>query len=209
MTQFIHSIITFDPVAFVTAVGYIGIAIILFSESGILLGIFLPGDSLLFAAGLLSAQGMFNPFWLLAITAVSAIVGDSTGYWIGKRGGTALLHAYPRLIKKEYITRTELFYARWGGYSILLARFVPIVRTIVPTLAGVGKMNYVKFVQYNIVGGVLWVSLIITISYSLGKYIPNIQHYILPITLIVILISFIPFLLRFIKQRIQQKTVTE
>ncbi len=209
MTQFIHSLITFDPVTFITAVGYIGIAIILFSESGILLGIFLPGDSLLFAAGLLSAQGMFNPFWLFAITAVSAIAGDSTGYWIGKRGGTALIHKYPKLIKQEYITRTELFYAQWGGYAIVLARFVPIVRTIIPTLAGIGNMNYIRFVRYNVLGGVLWVSLIITISYALSKYIPNIQHYILPITLIVILISFIPFLFHFIKQRRSKNIATK
>ncbi len=201
MPHFIQNILTFDPTTFVAIAGYLGIAGILFAESGILLGIFLPGDSLLFAAGLLSAQGMFNPFLLLAITAVAAIAGDNTGYWIGKRGGTALLHAYPKLIKQEHITRTELFYARWGGYAIILARFVPIVRTIVPTLAGVGKMNYAQFVRYNVFGGVLWVSLIITISYELGNYIPNIQHYLLPITLIIILVSFLPFLFRFMKQR--------
>ena len=152
----------------------------LFAESGILLGIFLPGDSLLFAAGLLSAQGMFNPFLLLAITAISAIAGDSTGYWIGKRGGDALLHKYPALIKPEYITRTELFYERWGGYAIILARFIPIVRTIVPTLAGVGKMNYAQFIRYNIFGGVLWVSLIIMISYELGSYHYNKRYPPLP-----------------------------
>jgi len=202
MTQLIHSLITFNPTTFVIAVGYIGIASMLFAESGILLGIFLPGDSLLFAAGLLSSQGMFNPFLLLIITALSAIAGDSTGYWIGKRGGTALLHKYPKLIKQEYITRTELFYARWGGYAIILARFIPIIRTIVPTLAGVGKMKYTKFIRYNILGGILWVSLIIMISYALGNYIPGIQHYLIPITFIIIFVSFIPFLFRFLKQRV-------
>ncbi len=200
MTQFLHDIIALNPIALLSTAGYIGIAGILFAESGILLGIFLPGDSLLFAAGLLSAQGMFNPFWLLAITAIAAVAGDNVGYWVGKKGGMALLHAYPRLIKQEYITRTELFYERWGGYAIILARFIPIVRTIVPALAGVGKMNYARFVRFNVFGGILWVATLIAIGYTLGTYIPNIQHFLLPITLLIIVISFIPLLFRFIKQ---------
>lgn len=203
MIQFIHDIVALNPVTFIGTAGYIGIAGILFAESGILLGIFMPGDSLLFIAGLLSAQGMFNPFLLLIVSAIAAIAGDNTGYWIGNRGGNALLHKYPKLIKQEYITRTELFYERWGGYAILLARFIPIVRTIVPTFAGVGKMDYARFLRFNIFGGILWVSLIIMSGYTLGKYVPNIEHYLLPITIVIIFLSITPFLFRYIKNHLK------
>ncbi len=200
MSQLLHNFISLDPVTFVTTIGYIGIFLIIFAESGILLGIFLPGDSLLFAAGLLASHGLFNPLLLLFLSVIAAVAGDNTGYWIGKRGGMALFNAYPRLIKHDHIIRTERFYERWGGYAIIIARFIPIIRTIAPTLAGVGNMNYSRFVRFNVFGSLLWVSFIIGIGYTLGNYIQNIQDYLFPITVTIIALSFAPFLIQFVRR---------
>ncbi len=190
-----------DPTAIASTVGYLGIFIIIFSEAGILLGIFLPGDSLLFAAGLLSSNGLFNPLWLIALVAVAAIAGDTTGYWLGWQSGKRLLHKYPRIIKPEYIERTERFYTRWGMHAVILARFIPIVRTIVPPLAGIAHMSYKKFLRYNIIGAVLWSPIMVGLGYVLGKSFPSTVHYLLPITLGIILVSFLPFFIRMLSQK--------
>lgn len=195
-----------DPAAIVTAVGYIGIFAIIFSETGILLGIFLPGDSLLFAAGLLAASGFFNPFGLIALVVIAAIIGDTTGYWLGWHSGKRFLHKYPRIIKPEYILRTEQFYERWGGHAVIFARFVPIVRTLVPPLAGIGNMNYKRFLRFNVIGALLWSPIIILLGYLLGKSIPDAAQYLLPITIGIILISFLPFLIRTLSNALHHNT---
>ena len=196
MLDFIYACIQLDPIAIIKAGGYLGIAIIVFAESGLLIGIFFPGDSLLFAAGLLSAAGFLAPFPLIALVVLAAIVGDSVGYWFGANVGVNFFKRKDsRFFKQEYIKRTELFYQKYGGRAVVLARFVPIVRTIAPILAGIGTMKYSTFLKFNILGGCLWGIGMVSLGFSLGSVIPNSQHYILPISLVIIIISFLPILI--------------
>ncbi len=187
--------IMLDPATIIMTAGYIGVFATIFAESGLLIGIFLPGDSLLFASGVISAGGFLNPFILVTLVIFAAIIGDSTGYWLGYHSGESLLRRYPRIIKPKYILRTEQFYERWGTRAIILARFVPIVRTIAPPFAGIGKMKYSHFLRANIIGAILWSPIMIGLGYFLGHIVPNVQHYLLPISVGIIAISFIPFLI--------------
>src|SRR3989338_2257715 len=196
MLDFIYACINLDPIAIIKAGGYIGIAIVVFMESGVLLGIFFPGDSLLFAAGLLSAAGFLEPAPLLALVVLSAILGDSVGYWFGANVGTNFFKRKDsRFFKQEYLKRTELFYQKYGGGAGALARFVPIVRTLAPILAGIGTMKYSTFLSYNALGGCLWGIGMTSLGYFLGSVIPNGERYILPISLVIIVLSFLPILL--------------
>ena len=196
MLDFIYACINLDPIAIIKAGGYIGIAIIIFSESGLLIGIFFPGDSLLFAAGLLSAAGFLAPAPLIALVVISAVIGDSVGYWFGANVGVNFFKRKDsRFFKQEYIKRTELFYQKYGGRAVVLARFVPIVRTIAPILAGIGTMKYGTFLRYNVLGGTLWGAGMVTLGYFLGSVIPNSERYILPISLVIIVVSFLPILI--------------
>ncbi|MFH1178363.1 MAG: VTT domain-containing protein [bacterium] len=202
MTEFFTAIIQLDPLAIVKAGGYIGIAIIIFAESGVLLGIFFPGDSLLFIAGLLSAGGFLSFVPLVFIVVGAAILGDSVGYWFGAKIGNNLFKRKDsRFFKQEYVTRTQKFFATYGGRAIILARFVPIIRTITPILAGVGSMTYPRFLSYNVIGGVLWGAGMTSLGYSLGSVIPNSEKYVLPLSLIIIVLSFLPFLFEFIRNK--------
>ena len=179
---------------------YLGLAIIIFAESGILLGIFFPGDSLLFAAGLLSAAGFLSFGPLVLIVVVAAIVGDSVGYWFGANVGVNFFKRKDSFFfKQEYLKRTELFYQKYGGRAVVLARFVPIVRTLAPILAGIGSMSYSTFLRYNILGGLLWGAGMLSLGYFLGSIIPNSEHYILPISLVIIVVSFLPILLNLLR----------
>ena len=196
MLDFIYACIQLDPIAIIKAGGYLGIAIIVFAESGLLIGIFFPGDSLLFAAGLLSAAGFLAPVPLIALVVLAAIIGDSVGYWFGANVGINFFKRKDsRFFKQEYVKRTELFYQKYGGRAVVLARFVPIVRTIAPILAGIGTMKYSTFLKFNILGGCLWGIGMVSLGFSLGSVIPNSQHYILPISLVIIIISFLPILI--------------
>lgn len=202
MDSIIQSIsLLVNPTELAISAGYVGIFAIIFAETGILLGIFLPGDSLLFAAGLLASNGIFNPLLLIVLVIIAAIFGDTTSYWLGVKSGKILLKKYPRLVKQEYVDRTERFYSRWGGRAVIFARFVPIVRTIAPLMAGIGFMKYKTFVLFNIIGAILWGPVMILLGYTLGKSIPNSTRYILPISLGIIVISFLPFFIRIISQR--------
>ena len=196
MLEFLNACIQLDPIAIIKAGGYLGIAIIIFSESGLLIGIFFPGDSLLFAAGLLSAAGFLSPIPLIVLVVIAAITGDSVGYWFGASVGPALFKRKDSFFfKQEYLKRTELFYQKYGGRAVVLARFVPIVRTLAPVLAGIGSMKYGTFLRYNILGGTLWGAGMISLGYFLGSIIPNSERYILPISLVIIVISFLPILI--------------
>lgn len=193
MLETIQTWIQLDPVTLVKTIGYIGVSLFVFAESGILLGVFLPGDSLLFAAGLLSAVGFLSLWPLIALVVVSAILGDSVGYWFGTRVGAGLYkRPDSRFFKQEYLRQTERFYETYGGRAIILARFVPIVRTIAPILAGIGSMNYRTFISYNAIGGLAWGAGVVLCGYTLGTLIPNSDQYILPISLVIIVISFLP-----------------
>ncbi|MBI3572404.1 VTT domain-containing protein [Candidatus Kaiserbacteria bacterium] len=185
-----------DPVAIVKAGGYLGIALLIFAESGLFIGIFLPGDSLLFAAGLLSASGFLNVAPLAFVVVVSAILGDSVGYWFGATVGDAVFERKDsRFFKQEYLGRTERFYKKYGARAIVLARFVPIVRTVAPILAGVGSMRYTRFVIYNALGGLVWGAGMLVLGYSLGSILPGSEAYILPLSLLIIVISFLPIII--------------
>lgn len=200
MADFLSACAHLDPVAMVQAGGYLGIAIIIFAESGVLLGIFFPGDSLLFAAGLLSANGFFAFGPLALIVVASAILGDSVGYWFGTKVGDNLFkRPDSRFFKQEYVTRTQKFFLTYGGRAVVLARFVPIVRTIAPILAGVGTMKYSRFLSYNALGGFLWGAGMVSLGYFLGSIIPNSERYVFPLSIVIIVISFLPILLEFIR----------
>jgi len=191
-----------DPMLLVSTLGYAGIALFVFAESGVLLGIFLPGDSLLFAAGLLAAGGFFSIGPLVLLVVLAAVVGDSVGYWFGRKVGTSLFsRPDSRFFKQEYVRRTEAFYEKYGGRALVLARFVPIVRTLAPILAGVGSMNYRQFVLFNAFGGLLWGAGVVLLGYFLGILIPNSGDYILPISLGIIVLSVLPIALDFIRNK--------
>ena len=196
MINFFLACIHLDPIAIVQAGSYVGIALLVFAESGLLIGMFLPGDSLLFAAGLLSASGFLAVGPLMMTVVVAAILGDSAGYWFGTKVGDHLQDREDSwFFKQEYLKRTERFYQKYGGRALILARFVPIVRTLAPILAGAGSMNYRKFLSYNILGGFLWGMGMVILGFSLGSVIPDSEKYIVPISLVIVVLSFLPILI--------------
>lgn len=193
MLNFILACVHLDPIKIVEAGGYVGLALLVFAESGLLFGIFLPGDSLLFAAGLLSSGGLFSPVALGVVVVIAAILGDSTGYWFGKEMGQ---HIFKRpdsfFLKHEYLERTQRFYKKYGARAVVLARFVPIVRTLAPILAGVASMKYGRFLSYNALGALVWGAGMVALGYSLGAAVPGSEAYVLPISAAIIVISFLP-----------------
>lgn len=182
----------FDPEILIKTVGLIGIFLIIFAESGLFFGFFLPGDSLLFVAGIFASQGIFNIYVLIIGCIFFAILGDSVGYFSGKKFGRRFFQTDGRFFKKKYMTQTEQFYEKHGKYTLIIARFVPIVRTFAPIAAGLGNMNYKSFIIYNVIGGILWVVSLLSLGYLLGGLITNPDKYILPIILIIIVISLLP-----------------
>lgn len=183
--------------------GYVVLVVIVFAETGLLAGFFLPGDSLLVTAGLLSAvDGVLNIWTLNVLLSLAAILGDTAGYWIGYHLGPRLFSREDSLFfHKDHLVRTEKFYARHGNKTIVLARFVPIIRTFAPTVAGIGKMSYRKFLTYNVLGGVGWVASMTLTGYFLGRSIPDLEKKIHWVTLIVILLSLIPLLVEYLRHR--------
>ncbi|GHF61684.1 membrane-associated protein [Deinococcus metalli] len=183
----------FDLPHLIQSVSYAGIFGMVFAESGLLAGFFLPGDSLLITAGLLAKQGTLNLPGLMLAVAAGAILGDSVGYAIGRRFGPGVFNRPDsRLLRPEYVQRTQAFFDRHGSRALILARFVPVVRTIAPTMAGVGGMSYPKFLTYNVIGGLLWALSVPLLGYALGGLIPNLDRYILLLVGVVVLLSFIP-----------------
>jgi membrane-associated protein len=190
----------------------IGLFLIVFAESGLLIGFFLPGDSLLFTAGLLASQEKFGLNFPVILVGcfVAAVVGDQVGYLFGNRAGPALFRREnSRLFKQEYVHRTKAFFEHHGPKTIVIARFVPIVRTFAPILAGVGEMPYRIFVKYNVIGGFLWAVGVTTAGYVLGETIPSIDRYLLPIIGVIVLISVIPPLIEWRRHRARVEPDTE
>ena len=183
---------------------YLILFLIIFLETGIVVTPFLPGDSLIFVAGAFSAQGYLNPLLLFFTLAIAAILGDSLNYWIGKFFGDKV--SSWKFVKKEYIQKTEEFYEAHGGKTIILARFVPIIRTFAPFVAGIGKMNYSKFLVYNIIGGVAWVFLFLFGGYLFGE-IPFVEKNLTLVIFIIIFISILPPIIEYI--RIKRKKAVE
>jgi membrane-associated protein len=176
-----------------------GITAIIFVETGLFFGFFLPGDSLLVTAGILAAAGNLNLVGLLIFPSLAAVIGDQTGYLIGRKAGSALSARYPRFAKK--IDRAHAFYEKYGAKTIVLARFVPVVRTFVPAVAGAARMNYRTFVTYNIFGGILWVFSTVLLGFTVGSLIPNIDRYLHIVIGVVVVISILPAVVEWYKHR--------
>ncbi|MDQ5950437.1 MAG: rane-associated protein [Patescibacteria group bacterium] len=191
-----------DPQFIVETLGLIGVVSIIFAESGLFFGFFLPGDSLLFTAGLLASQNFLSIQYLVIFGIIAAIAGDSVGYAFGKKVGPKIFTKEDSLIwNKKHIEKSRKFFEKYGPKAIILARFMPIVRTFTPILAGVGTMEYKLFLRYNIIGGVLWVASMSIGGYFFGKLIPNPDKYLLPIIGLIIFLSILPGILEFIKSR--------
>jgi len=192
----------FNLIYIVQTFGLLGITTIIFAESGLFFGFFLPGDSILFTAGVLASQGFLNISLLVFCVWIAAVLGDTVGYWFGARIGIKMFNKEKSFFfNKKYPERAHAFYERRGGWAIVLARFIPAVRTFVPIMAGVGKMSYRKFLGYNIIGGTIWAFGMTLGGYFLGRSIPNIDSYILPIVLVIIVLSALPAFSEIIKSR--------
>jgi len=177
---------------------------IVFAETGLLVGFFLPGDSLLITAGLLAANGTLNIWWLNVLLIVAAVVGDSVGYAIGRRLGPRLFTRQKSLLfNPAHVERTRRFYEKYGAKTIVIARFVPIVRTFAPVLAGVGRMEYRRFVFYNVAGGVGWVVSMTWAGYSMGQF-PIIASNIHIVVVVVIVLSLVPIAVELLRERRQR-----
>ncbi|TSD05277.1 MAG: putative membrane-associated protein [Parcubacteria group bacterium Greene0714_7] len=184
-----------DLSSLIQTFGYIGIVAVVFAESGLFFGFFLPGDSLLFTAGFLASQGFLNIFILIALTTTAAITGDSVGYWFGKKVGPFIFSRPDSFwFSHKRVEDASAFFAKHGPKSLVLARFIPAVRTFTPILAGVGQMNYRTFLTYNVIGGVLWGTGLPILGYFLGRLVPHPDRYIIPIVLIIVVISMLPIL---------------
>lgn len=183
----------FDPQTIVSAGGLALIAFIVFAESGLLFGFFFPGDTLLLLSGLLAAQGQFPLAEVILIIVASAAAGGQVGYHIGKKFGPRLFKKKDGILfRQEYVQESENFYEKHGGKTIILARFLPVIRTFAPVVAGIGSMNYKRFTIYNFTGSAIWGAGVTLIGYFFGSKIPNVDRYIIPVILIAMLSSFGP-----------------
>jgi membrane-associated protein len=182
-----------DPTALIQWGGYVGLTIIIFAETGLLIGFFLPGDSLLVSAGLIASRGTLDVWLMCLILTIAAILGQTVGYAIGKTAGPRLFAREDSLFfKRSHLQRAHDFYEKHGGATIVLARFMPIVRTFVPVVAGAARMSYRPFQLYNVIGGIAWVCGMLMIGYGLGRYIPGIEKHIDKVIILVIAVSLAP-----------------
>lgn len=181
---------------------YLILFVIVFLETGVVVTPFLPGDSLLFAAGTFAGLGALNVVWLIVLLAGAAILGDTVNYWIGHFIGPRAFSGNIRFLKKEYLDRTHAFYEKHGGKTIILARFIPIIRTFAPFVAGIGAMTYPKFVLYNVVGGIVWVTLFTTGGYFFGT-LPVVQRHFELVVIAIIAISVMPMGIEVLRSRLR------
>ena len=185
--------------------GYVGLTAIIFAETGLLIGFFLPGDSLLVTAGLLASQPErfnLNVYLLGTLLSVASIVGNSVGYYVGKLTGPRLFNRENSLLfNKKHLFKAHEFYERHGGKTIILARFMPIVRTFVPVVAGMAQMEYRRYTLYNVVGGLAWIWSMLFIGYFLGRYIPGIDERIELVIIVVIFLSILPAIIGWLRAR--------
>lgn len=199
-----------DPDQLIRTFGLIGVLAIVFMESGLMVGFFLPGDSLLFTAGLLSAHGILPDLWVLLVTIpIAAIAGDQCGYWIGRRFGPPLFNRPDsRFFKREYVDQTAAFFEKHGTKAIVLARFVPIVRAFVPVMAGTSRMDYRLFLTFDIIGGILWGAGVTTLGYFLGQ-VEFVRNNIEKILILVVLVSVVPILVELIRSRRREGSIPQ
>ena len=182
--------------------GYVVLTVIIFAETGLLVGFFLPGDSLLVTAGLLSAHGLLDVYLLGAILSLAAVTGDSVGYAIGKAAGPKIFTRDQSIFfNRKHLGRAHAFYEKHGGKTIVLARFMPIIRTFAPVVAGVAEMHYRTFLMFNVVGGLAWVWGMLFTGYFLGRFIPGIDEHIDVVIVVVIFLSLLPGIISWLRQR--------
>jgi membrane-associated protein len=186
--------------------GMAGLIAIVFIETGLMIGFFLPGDSLLVTAGLFAAKGDLDIVWLNLALMVAAILGDATGYWIGYRAGKAL-YSRPNsfFFRRDHLIKTHDFYERHGGKTIVIARFMPIIRTFAPVVAGAAQMTYRRFAAYNVLGGIGWVASMTLTGYFLGRTVPDIEKHIHLVVAVVIFLSLLPGIIGVLKARLQAR----
>jgi membrane-associated protein len=195
LLDFFHRLYHFDDL--IRWGGHAVLIAIVFSETGLMAGFFLPGDSLLVTAGLFAATGEMSLYRLLIELCLAAILGDSVSYYAGKKMGPALFNKEDSFFfHKKHLLRAQMFYEKYGSKTIVLARFIPIIRTFAPVVAGVGTMNYGRFIFYNVMGGIGWVSSMILVGYWLGRSIPHIDLYVHKIILVIIFLSIVPIALQ-------------
>ena len=189
--------------------GMTGLILVVFAETGLMVGFFLPGDSLLVTAGLFAARGNLDIVWLNVALCAAAIVGDATGYWIGYRAGKAL-YSRPNsfFFRREHLIKTHEFYERHGGKTIVIARFMPIIRTFAPVVAGAASMTYRRFAAYNIAGGIAWVLSMTLTGYFLGRSVPNIDKNLHLLVAGIIFLSLLPGIIAYLRSRLQARSVT-
>lgn len=191
-----------DPMTIIKTLGLFGVLFVVFAESGLFFGFFLPGDSLLFTAGFLASQNFLNINLLVWGAFFCAVAGDSVGYWFGKEVGPKIFNKEDSFFfHKRHIEQAQKFYEKYGNKTIFLARFVPIVRTFAPIVAGVGLMKYKNFITYNFIGGFVWSFGLIFSGYFLGQIIPNVDRYILPIIIVIVVISVLPIVFEIYRSR--------
>lgn len=185
----------FDITQLIQTAGYLGLFGIVFAETGLFFGFFFPGDSLLFTAGLIASQGFLNIWVLAPLMIIGAVLGDTFGYWFGAKVGPKIFNREDSFFfHKKHIERTQKFYSKYGVKTVMFSRFVPVVRTFAPILAGVGNMPYMVFLRYNVIGGIAWGGGMTLLGYFLGSAIPGIEKYLLLIILAIIVISFLPII---------------
>ena len=198
----------FNLVSLIKTAGYLGLFGIVFAESGLLLGFFLPGDSLLFTAGFLASQGFLNIWILIPLVFIGAVLGDNVGYAFGHKVGPLIFTKEDSILfHKDHLERARIFYEKHGPKTLVLARFMPGIRTFVPILAGVGKMNYPTFMIYNLVGGLLWGIGMPLFGYFLGSVIPDIDRYLIPIVVAIIILSLLPSLYHILKEKEERQRI--
>ncbi|MEP6598483.1 MAG: VTT domain-containing protein [Actinomycetota bacterium] len=196
-----------DPNHLLDSFGLVGLLVILFAECGLLIGFFLPGDTLLFSAGLLLATGKINtPLWVFVVFApLAAVAGNLVGYWIGARVGPRVFdRPNSRMFRPQYVQRSERFFARYGSWTIILARFVPIVRTVATVMAGVGRMRFTLYALYSVIGGVIWSAGVILLGYWLGhiQFVRDtVEPLIDPILIAVVILSLMPVTIHYLQAR--------
>ncbi len=196
----------YDVKTLIHTVGYIGLIIIIFSETGLLAGFFLPGDSLLVTAGLFAATGELDIVLLNVMLIPAAVIGDAVGYWIGHKSGPHLFKKEQSLLfRKDYLIKTQEFYNKYGGITIILARFIPIIRTFAPTVAGIAQMKYLDFFKFNVIGGALWILSMTLLGYLLGNTIPNIDKHIEKVIVIIVFLSVLPIIYKFVSAKMKKK----
>ncbi|HLK69432.1 MAG TPA: VTT domain-containing protein [Bryobacteraceae bacterium] len=185
--------------------GYAALFAIVYSETGLLVGFFLPGDSLLFTVGVVAKTGHLDIVWVNAVLMAAAILGDSTGYFLGRQTGPKIFsRPDSRLFKQEYVTRTRHFYERYGGKTIIYARFVPIVRTFAAFIAGVGQMPYFKFLPFSVCGGIGWIAFMSLLGYWVGSF-PFVRRYFDKVILLIIFVSLLPTIIEVVRARMAPK----